>query len=226
MQRNVGYSFALFIPQSGIYINKVTKYTQFNVTRSHIERSLRYYLHPVGIGLLVRLTIVISTARSSSLSLQIVPQSGIIECALGHKNMNTETFARARHYLGKTQVQLSGLLGVSPKAVQSFEQGWRNIPVSAERQLMFLLYLSKVSSVPGVGNCWEVKQCPNTWKEKCIAWEFGAGNLCWFVNGTFCNGQAQKDWEVKIKTCQQCDVLRSVMPSFLRSTDAPTFKNE
>lgn len=127
--------------------------------------------------------------------------------------MNTEQFARARHYLGKTQVQLSELLGVSLKAVQSFEQGWRNIPVSAERQLMFLLYLSK-GSVHVAGNCWEVRQCPVVWKERCVAWEYGAGNLCWFVNGTYCNGQTQKDWETKIKTCQQCDVLRSLMPSF------------
>ena len=35
----------------------------------------------------------------------------------------------ARQYLGKTQSQMAQVLGVSLKAIQSFEQGWRNIPV-------------------------------------------------------------------------------------------------
>lgn len=132
--------------------------------------------------------------------------------SLGISTMDTRQFIQARHYLGKTQVQLSELLGVSPKAIQSFEQGWRNIPVSAERQLMFLLYLSRMPSRNDARNCWEVNRCPDAWKEKCIAWEYGAGNLCWFINGTFCHGQVQKNWETKIKTCQKCEVLRSVMP--------------
>ena len=36
---------------------------------------------------------------------------------------------------------MAQLLGTSPKAIQSFEQGWRDIPVSAERQALFLMAL-------------------------------------------------------------------------------------
>jgi DNA-binding XRE family transcriptional regulator len=43
--------------------------------------------------------------------------------------MNYEEFSRIRHYLDKTQSELAGLLCVSTKAIQSFEQGWR--PISA-----------------------------------------------------------------------------------------------
>jgi len=34
---------------------------------------------------------------------------------------------------------MAQLLGTSLKAIQSFEQGWRNIPVHIERQMLFLL---------------------------------------------------------------------------------------
>lgn len=146
-----------------------------------------------------------------------MPQRGIIKCALSHNVMNVNEFTQARNYLGRTQVQLSELLGVSPKSVQSYEQGWRNIPISVERQLMFLLYLSHSSSANGKRDCWAINQCPSAWKEKCVAWEYGAGKLCWFVNGAFCHGETQKDWEAKIKTCRQCEVLRSVMPAFFSS---------
>ena len=45
--------------------------------------------------------------------------------------------------IGKTQKQLSELLGTSLKAIQSFEQGWRKVPVHIERQMLFLLTLKK-----------------------------------------------------------------------------------
>ncbi len=46
--------------------------------------------------------------------------------------------------LGKTQSQLARLLDTSLKAIQSFEQGWRSIPVRIERQVLFLLASKKV----------------------------------------------------------------------------------
>ncbi len=47
--------------------------------------------------------------------------------------MDKETFSKARARLAKTQKELSELLGVSLKAVQSYEQGWRSVPVHIER---------------------------------------------------------------------------------------------
>ena len=40
--------------------------------------------------------------------------------------MKRKQLAEIRRHLGKTQSQMAQILGVSPKAVQSFEQGWRN----------------------------------------------------------------------------------------------------
>jgi hypothetical protein len=48
--------------------------------------------------------------------------------------MKRDNFVGIRRHLGKTQEQMSQILGLSLKAIQSFEQGWRNIPVHVERQ--------------------------------------------------------------------------------------------
>ena len=53
--------------------------------------------------------------------------------------MNKNRFAKIRAYLGKTQKQMAQLMGTSAKAIQSFEQGWRNITPHIERQMYFLL---------------------------------------------------------------------------------------
>ncbi|MFC2013250.1 helix-turn-helix domain-containing protein [Chloroflexota bacterium] len=47
--------------------------------------------------------------------------------------MESKEFSKIRQHLGKSQNQLARLLCVSPKAIQSFEQGWRNVPPNAER---------------------------------------------------------------------------------------------
>src|SRR5512138_1646754 len=101
--------------------------------------------------------------------------------------MDRMEFSAIRHYLGKSQAQTARLLGVSSKAVQSFEQGWRNTPPHCERQMLFLLYLT-IASQKSVEPCWDIKQCDSQTRMKCIAWQSRAGHLCWFINGTVCEG--------------------------------------
>ena len=126
--------------------------------------------------------------------------------------MDSKEFVRIRHYLGKTQAQLARMLGVSPKAVQSFEQGWRNIPPHAERQLLFILYLKRQPEETGKQPCWEAMECGDEQRLHCTAWELRAGNLCWFTNGTVCAGGAQPTWHQKMRLCRQCKVFASLVP--------------
>ena len=126
--------------------------------------------------------------------------------------MESRQFNLIRRYLGKTQSQLARLLCVSTKAIQSFEQGWRNVPASAERQLLFLLSLKKASD-EDAKPCWETLACPVEWRENCTAWEFKAERFCWLVNGTFCQGEYQDNWEKKIDLCHQCEVFTSMLPT-------------
>ncbi len=53
--------------------------------------------------------------------------------------MDKKVLSQIRLHLGKTQRQMARLMAVSAKAIQSYEQGWRNIPVHIERQMLFLM---------------------------------------------------------------------------------------
>jgi hypothetical protein len=112
--------------------------------------------------------------------------------------------------MNKTQKQMAQLLGTSIKAIHSYEQGWRLIPPHAERQMFFLL--SNIKGIKkGQKSCWTIKKCPAKLKKQCPAWEFKAGKLCWFINGTICEGTAQKTWKEKMKICRSCDVFISLL---------------
>jgi len=123
--------------------------------------------------------------------------------------MKKSEFSTIRRYLGKTQSEMAQLLGVSSKAIQSFEQGWRNIPAHAERQALFLLALKKLQKKDRP--CWVIRKCPSEIKQNCPAWELQVGQLCWFINGTICQGQVQDSWQKKMKICRQCKVFETML---------------
>ncbi|MBW1691542.1 MAG: transcriptional regulator [Deltaproteobacteria bacterium] len=123
--------------------------------------------------------------------------------------MDRVEFSQIRRQLGKTQSQMAELLGTSLKAIQSFEQGWRKIPVHIERQVLFLL-AQKNTRDRAHEPCWNIERCPMEIRRNCPAWEFHSPNLCWFINGTLCRGEPQASWEEKMKKCRKCGVFRSI----------------
>ncbi|PID72219.1 MAG: transcriptional regulator [Desulfobulbus propionicus] len=123
--------------------------------------------------------------------------------------MDRELFSQFRARMGKTQKQLAALLGVSLKAVQSYEQGWRPIPAHIERQLYFFLVNQRKSEPAKRKDCWTQKKC--TCKKACPAWEFQAGHLCWFLSGTLCDCTAEKSWKEKISICRDCSILNNLI---------------
>jgi len=130
--------------------------------------------------------------------------------------MQRDQFAEIRRHLDKTQKQMGQILGVSVKAIQSFEQGWRNIPCHIERQVLLILALKKQASKKQASKqdkpCWLKRDCPAERRQECPAWQFDAGNICWFINGTICEGAPQGSWKNKMKTCRECEVYRSMLP--------------
>jgi DNA-binding XRE family transcriptional regulator len=124
--------------------------------------------------------------------------------------MDKKELCKIRRHLGKTQNQFSQLLGTSLKAMQSFEQGWRNIPIHVERQALLLL-AQETSRNEKSKLCWRRESCTQAMRDKCPAWEFQMGNLCWFVNGTICKGSVQESWSEKMKICRNCNVLESLL---------------
>ncbi len=124
--------------------------------------------------------------------------------------MDNKVFRFFRHKLQKTQKQMSQLLGTSLKAIQSFEQGWRKVPVHVERQLLFLQAMKGGNPKDG-RSCWDIRGCPPKMRTACPAWEFNAGHICWFINGTLCRGKPRSSWAVKMKICRRCEVFASSM---------------
>ena len=122
--------------------------------------------------------------------------------------MDSLQFTNLRKKLKKTQQELARLMGTSVKAIHSYEQGWRTVPAHVERQLLLLACMAngrRQSDSP----CWVLRQCPEDRRERCPAWEFQAGDLCWFINGTFCEGAPMKNWQEKMRICGSCAVLTS-----------------
>ncbi len=120
--------------------------------------------------------------------------------------MDSKEFSSLRQRLQKTQKQMAQILGTSLKAVQSFEQGWRKVPVHIERQVFFLI--SNWGEGPRKSRpCWDIRDCSTENREACPAWEFNLGHLCWFVNGTICRGEIQGSWPQKMKVCRTCEVF-------------------
>ena len=123
--------------------------------------------------------------------------------------MTSNEFKKFRKKLEKTQRQMAHLLGVSIKAVHSYEQGWRSVPAHVERQIFFLVSRLK-GNIHNRKPCWDRKACPTEKKEMCPAWEFQAGDLCWFISGTICDGHVHKTWKEKMKLCRSCEVMKSI----------------
>ena len=129
--------------------------------------------------------------------------------------MDSKEFIHLRKKLNKTQKQMAQLLGTSIKAIHSYEQAWRSVPTSVERQMFFLLSRlgeNRKRRKP----CWVIRKCSPDQKKQCPAWEFKAGDLCWFINGTVCEGIIQKSWKEKMKICRSCEVFSNLL------ADSPT----
>ena len=140
--------------------------------------------------------------------------------------MDSKEFSFLRQRLQKTQRQMAELLGTSLKAVQSFEQGWRKVPVHIERQALFLISNRRGGSRKS-RPCWDIRGCSTKNREACPAWEFNLGYLCWFVNGTFCRGETQESWPQKMKVCRGCEVFaQTVKPANLEEEGRSRVRRE
>jgi len=77
-----------------------------------------------------------------------------------------------------------------------------------ERQ-MFFLVTRKRRDGRSVPPCWQTRNCSEALRTRCPAWEFHAGDLCWFINGTICEGSVHDNWKEKMESCRLCKVLTS-----------------
>lgn len=116
----------------------------------------------------------------------------------------------ARKAMGLTQQEMANLLGVSKKAVQSYEQGWRNTPANVERLCLMYLVGLRTASRRDMTPCWEALDCPRENRDRCIVWRLQRGDSCWMFTGTYCSGEPEEKWSRKLEICRKCEVLKRI----------------
>jgi DNA-binding XRE family transcriptional regulator len=124
--------------------------------------------------------------------------------------MTRDDFVQLRKKLGKTQKQLAELLGISLKTIHSYEQGWRAVPSHAEK-LLYFLYVNQRGRNCNHSPCWEKKHCAV--KEKCPAYEFDSGTMCWYMWGTLCECTKDAGDREKMDICKSCEIFSSLLNS-------------
>ncbi len=122
--------------------------------------------------------------------------------------METADFYNARKKLGKTQKEMAELLGIALKTVNSYEQGWRNIPAHIEREVWYLLSNQR-GNPTNSDSCWDIVECGV--KEQCPAWEFQTGHMCWFICGTLCECTKGCTLAEKSKKCRSCVIIKDLL---------------
>jgi transcriptional regulator with XRE-family HTH domain len=124
--------------------------------------------------------------------------------------MDGPAFAAARSALGKSQRELAAVLGLSLKAVESYEQGWRKVPDSVERMLYYLRF--KLGGSAGLEPCWELRGCSESDRESCLARAAGEGEYCWFFTGRTCASAAEAERRgAGERYCYSCPCFRRLL---------------
>ena len=115
---------------------------------------------------------------------------------------------------------MAAALGISVKAVQSYEQGWRETPVRVMIQLLVLLALYRKQTMDDVP-CWEIRRCPAAQRERCASFTVGRGQFCWFIGSKECRPDASSgNGRQAALPCMTCPVVRRLLTGSLsRITD-------
>jgi len=116
-----------------------------------------------------------------------------------------------RSEMGLSQSELAGLAGISSRAIQSYEQEWRQPSDLVERMLLLLLMAHRHGAGLSRFRCWERKKCSPGVRARCIAYVTRQGHLCWFLTGTVCEGRKQKSWSDKMRSCLDCGFLQGLL---------------
>jgi DNA-binding XRE family transcriptional regulator len=126
---------------------------------------------------------------------------------------------RIREIMGRTQAELGATMGVSSKAVQSYEQGWRQVPVRVMVQLLVLLALYRRQTMEDVP-CWEVRRCPAMSRERCSAFAIGRGQFCWYIGSKDCAPDVGDAAGAGLP-CLQCSVVHRLLRGPARLPPGP-----
>lgn len=126
-----------------------------------------------------------------------------------------------RDELGLSQSDLAAMACVSVRAIQSYEQGWRQPSEMVGRVLLLLLIAHRNGSNLSDLCCWDHKKCSTELRDRCIAYLTRQGHLCWFFTGTMCAGKRLATWSAKLDSCLACSFMQGLLDPTLRETEPP-----
>ena len=118
---------------------------------------------------------------------------------------------RIRDEMGLSQSELASLVGIGVRAIQSYEQKWREPSEMVKRTLILLLVAHRNGPKLSVMRCWEQTGCSPRVCEKCVAYATRQGHLCWFLTGTICKGKRHRNWTEKMQVCLDCSFLQRLL---------------
>jgi hypothetical protein len=104
---------------------------------------------------------------------------------------------------------MASLLGVSVRAVQSYEQGWRPVPSYVQQMTGLLLFLEWRKGGKRPKPCWKVRACAGEQKSRCAVYQLRAGDLCWLIAKNGCHhGTREGSWKSRMSRCEECAVMK------------------
>jgi DNA-binding transcriptional regulator YiaG len=118
----------------------------------------------------------------------------------------SQVVKRLRRLLDVTQTELAAALDISAKAVQSYEQGWRDTPLRIVKQMLTLVAMNRTDKEQAKP-CWIVRSCDPEHVETCPANKITHGHYCWSVASKSC-AKAQGDADPSVLGCLDCDVVK------------------
>ena len=116
-----------------------------------------------------------------------------------------------REELMLSQAGFADLLGVSTRAVQSWEQGWRKPSSALQKSILLALIAWRQGDNFGARMCWEAKDCPEATRERCLAYRARQGHLCWFMTGNICQCRHLRNWPDKMAFCGECTFFHALL---------------
>lgn len=112
-----------------------------------------------------------------------------------------------RDALDMSQGKFAELMNISIRAVQSYEQGWRTVPAHVQCKAAMMVYLGWRKDQVKVEPCWDICGCEEEKKATCNAFLMNAGDLCWLMTDSCCQGKKLKTWQAKINRCGKCPAM-------------------
>ena len=123
----------------------------------------------------------------------------------------SQIFRDLRSRMQWSRGEVASFLGVSRKAVESYEQGWRAVPDRVWKQLITTVALQHEYPLRQHSRCWELTGCPRTIRDECFSYQKMHGHFCWMTATNNCR-KAHLGAERGYLECVNCPVTLQFLP--------------